>query len=42
MTAMEKFAWVKYGGGQILWDEVYSEFNLKGILFGNIGKTTTD
>ena len=27
----------KYGGGQELWDEVYSEFNLKGILFGNTG-----
>ena len=37
MTALEKFAWVKYGGGQELWDEVYSEFNLKGILFGNTG-----
>ncbi len=37
MTAMEKFAWLKYGGGQLLWDEVYSAFNLKGILFGNTG-----
>ena len=37
MTAIEKFSWVKYGGGQELWDEVYSEFNLKGILFGNTG-----
>ncbi len=37
MTAIEKFSWVKYGGGQILWDNLYSNFNLKALLCGNTG-----
>ena len=37
MTAIEKFAWVTYGGGQILWDKLYSQFGVKSILAGNTG-----
>jgi len=37
MTAIEKFSWINYGGGQELWDELYSSFGLKAILCGNTG-----
>ena len=37
LTAQEHDAWIHYGGGQELWDELYSEFNLKGFLAGNSG-----
>ena len=37
MTAIEKFAWVTYGGGQVLWDKLYSQFGLKSLLSGNTG-----
>ena len=37
MTGIEKFSWVNFGGGQELWDKLYSQFNLKGILCGNTG-----
>jgi TRAP-type mannitol/chloroaromatic compound transport system substrate-binding protein len=37
MTASEKAAWIIYGGGQALWDEVYAEFGVKGFLCGNTG-----
>ena len=37
LTAQEHDAWIHYGGGQELWDELYSEFNLKGFLGGNSG-----
>ena len=37
MTASEKAAWIIYGGGQKLWDELYSEFGVKGFLCGNTG-----
>lgn len=37
MTAPEFNAWIKFGGGQELWDEVAGEFGLKGILAGNTG-----
>ena len=37
MTAMEKAAWIIYGGGQELWDEVAGEFGLKSIMCGNTG-----
>ena len=37
MTASENAAWIIYGGGQQLWDELYSEFGVKGFLCGNTG-----
>ena len=37
LTAQEHDAWIHYGGGQELWDELYGEFNLKGFLGGNSG-----
>lgn len=39
-TADEIAAWVEYGGGQELWDELYEPFNLKGFLAGNTGTQT--
>jgi len=38
MTAQETNAWLYYGGGQQLWDEIYREHNLKPFAVGN---TTT-
>ncbi len=37
MTANELNAWIYYGGGQQLWDEIYAGFNLKPFLAGNTG-----
>ena len=37
MTAGEKAAWIIYGGGQALWDELYAEFGVKSFLAGNTG-----
>ncbi len=37
MTARELTAWVRFLGGQELWDEVYDEFGLQGFLSGNTG-----
>ena len=37
MTTAEQNAWVKFGGGQELWDELGSEFGVKGLLAGNTG-----
>jgi TRAP-type mannitol/chloroaromatic compound transport system substrate-binding protein len=37
LTANEMSAWVNYGGGQELWDELYAGFNLKGFQAGNTG-----
>ena len=37
LTANELNAWVYYGGGQELWDEIYADFNLKPFLAGNTG-----
>jgi TRAP-type mannitol/chloroaromatic compound transport system substrate-binding protein len=36
-TADEINAWVYYGGGQALWDELSAEFGLKAFLCGNTG-----
>jgi TRAP-type mannitol/chloroaromatic compound transport system substrate-binding protein len=36
-TADELFAWVNYGGGQELWDELSGQFNLKPLLCLNTG-----
>jgi TRAP-type mannitol/chloroaromatic compound transport system substrate-binding protein len=37
MLALEHDAWMYYGGGQELWDELYDEFGLKGWNGGNTG-----
>lgn len=36
-TAQELTAWLNYGGGQQLWDELYAGFNLKPFSAGNTG-----
>jgi TRAP-type mannitol/chloroaromatic compound transport system substrate-binding protein len=36
-TADEINAWVYYGGGQVLWDELSAGFGLKAFLCGNTG-----
>jgi len=36
-TADELFAWVRFGGGQKLWDELSAQFNLKALLCLNTG-----
>ncbi len=37
LSAQEMNAWIYYGGGQKLWDELYAEHNLKPFLAGNTG-----
>jgi TRAP-type mannitol/chloroaromatic compound transport system substrate-binding protein len=37
MTAGEMDAWIHYGGGQQLWDEVSAPFGIKPLLAGNSG-----
>ena len=37
MTADELCAWIDFGGGQALWDEVDVEFNIKPLMAGNSG-----
>jgi len=37
MTATEIMAWVRYGGGQALWDELAAGFNIKPFQAGNTG-----
>lgn len=37
MTAPEITAWIRYGGGQELWDELSAQFNVKPMLAGNSG-----
>ncbi|MGV6847566.1 MAG: TRAP transporter substrate-binding protein [Marinibacterium sp.] len=37
MTATEMNAWIKFSGGQELWDEVSGEFGLKALLCGSTG-----
>ncbi len=37
LTATEMDAWIKYGGGQELWDELAGEFGLKNFAAGNTG-----
>jgi TRAP-type mannitol/chloroaromatic compound transport system substrate-binding protein len=36
-TADEMAAWVHFGGGQALWDELSATFNIKGLLSTNTG-----
>lgn len=37
MVATEHFAWLKWGGGQEIWEDIYAERNLKPIYSGNSG-----
>ena len=37
LTPPEHNAWILYGGGQALWDELYAEFGLRGFLAGTGG-----
>ena len=37
MTATEHVAWLRHGGGQQLWDEIYAERGLKAFYSGNSG-----
>lgn len=37
MTTAELNAWMEFGGGQELWDELYASFNLKGFHCGSTG-----
>jgi TRAP-type mannitol/chloroaromatic compound transport system substrate-binding protein len=36
-TADEMFAWVRYGGGQELWDELSAQFNIKPLHCSSTG-----
>ncbi|MBK1697881.1 TRAP transporter substrate-binding protein [Rhodovibrio salinarum] len=36
-TPQEMHAWIHYGGGQELWDELSAQYNIKPILCGNTG-----
>ena len=37
LNATEMSAWLRYGGGQELWDDLYANFNLKPFPCGNTG-----
>ena len=37
MTAPEITSWIRYGGGQELWDQLSGQFNVKPFLGGNSG-----
>lgn len=37
LIATEMAAWIRIGGGQELWDELYGPVNLNGLLTGNTG-----
>jgi TRAP-type mannitol/chloroaromatic compound transport system substrate-binding protein len=37
LTADESSAWIAFGGGQALWDEVGAEFNIKPLMAFNTG-----
>ena len=37
MTSNEHNAWIRWGGGQELWDELLADFGLKAFLAGNSG-----
>src|SRR5262249_27876319 len=36
-TADEFFAWIQHGGGQVLWDALSGQFNIKSLPCGNTG-----
>ena len=37
LTYTEINAWIRFGGGQQLWDELAGEYGLKGLMCGNTG-----
>ncbi len=37
MTSREMAAWVRYLGGQEIWDEIYDQFGVQGFLSGDTG-----
>lgn len=37
MTSRELAAWVRYMGGQEIWDEIYDQFGVQGFLSGDTG-----
>ena len=37
MTSREHSAWVRYMGGQEIWDEIYDQFGVQGFLSGDTG-----
>jgi TRAP-type mannitol/chloroaromatic compound transport system substrate-binding protein len=37
LTTDEFHAWILFGGGQALWDEVVSQFNIKSLMVQNTG-----
>ena len=37
MTSRELGAWVRYLGGQQIWDEIYDQFGVQGFLSGDTG-----
>ncbi|MGP9789716.1 TRAP transporter substrate-binding protein [Roseinatronobacter sp. NSM] len=37
MTSRELSAWVRFGGGQEIWDEIYDQFGVVGFLSGDTG-----
>ena len=37
LNAAEINGWLRYGGGQSLWDELYADFNLRAFPGGNTG-----
>ncbi len=37
MTSRELAAWVRYLGGQQIWDEIYDQFGVQGFLSGDTG-----
>ncbi|AJQ94660.1 TRAP transporter substrate-binding protein [Gynuella sunshinyii] len=37
LTCSEMNAWIRFGGGQELWDELSAQFGLKGLMCGNTG-----
>lgn len=37
LTSVETTAWLRYGGGQELWDEYYAQRNMKPFYTGNSG-----
>jgi TRAP-type mannitol/chloroaromatic compound transport system substrate-binding protein len=37
LTYTEINAWIRFGGGQELWDELAAEFGTKGLMCGNTG-----
>jgi TRAP-type mannitol/chloroaromatic compound transport system substrate-binding protein len=37
MTSRELAAWVRFMGGQELWDDIYDQFGVKGFLSGDTG-----